>query len=259
MGGESFLISQIIDKQKSSYLFPAIRREYLKQIEQRKISHKWNGNIHPSSLSFSMCPWKYFQEINEYRGPKEVLDVFRTDAGVWKHKHLQYLLTIIPNLLYDSPNIHKDLKNKLKEKWPEIPIWDEEFKLSGYCDAVIRKQNNPVPIEIKSTFSESDQWTKRFKDYEPHKTQVCIYAWKMNKDKYYDKEIKELGLIYYNISQPIGSQDAEYEYYFEFNNELKEKTTLLLEHLHKERLNYINSIESSCTYPSCREHSKWQL
>ena len=86
-----------------------------------------------------------------------------------------------------------------------------------------------------------------------HKGQVCVYAYLVNRLKYYTKPIRKIGIAYLNLTR-FGEISGEKEFYYDFDKELEEKTGLLIHHLALERRAFLDRRDTECSYPLCRQH-----
>lgn len=241
---------------KRSFFWSVIRKTRTKEAERRKTSFKWEGKIYPSSppLKFTMCPHKYFQDIEKPR-VFELEGIYRMEAGTYKHSELQACL-LQSGGLYDKPqNLSSALEAKLLKNWPEVPFLLEPLGLSGRLDGVLKIQDRPVVLEFKTTSKAEKTWAELSAKAE-HKCQIAIYMYVLNKLKYYDKPIEKGILAYLNMQMPVSDPDAEKEFIISYTDELEKQVELLLEHLQLEKDQYLLKVPSSCTYPACWEHRK---
>lgn len=250
------LLKQLLSDQEKTF-WTALRMQRAKEIEERKVSHKWDGKFHPSSLQWNMCPHSFVRELETFNYHDTVASEYMDD-GTYKHKQIQDVL-LRTNLLYPKPqNLTKKQEQKLKKHWPEVPIEDLELNISGKVDGVIKLDGNPVIIDIKTVQATDKNWEKRYPP-EKHKTQLCCYALVMNRNKIYNVPIRKVGLMYINLCMSPRDKNREFEYYFDFTPELEEKTLKLLEELNVELIKYKKGIESNCEYSNCSKHNKTKI
>ena len=251
------ILRQLKDEE-SLVFFSNIRFNRQKRRLKERLEYSWKDRdykIYPSSLYIGMCPYKFIQEeVHKYLDLGENI-AYRAEVGKYLHLMYQNESVGIEDFLYKTPKVPKTLKKKLKDNWPEVPIYDPDLALSGRADLVLNIKNEPVLIDIKTTSQDPYMWDK----YSPpvkYKTQIFIYAYYMNKFKYYDKIIKRVGLAVVNITMPPGSEGSEKEFYYDItDNDMKEIETLLKE-VKKEKENFLGNITSFCTYTSCKAHGK---
>jgi len=138
-----------------------------------------------------------------------------------------------------------EMQSKMHDIVPEIPVYDWESGVSGRADAVLDMYGQPVVFDIKTKSVEDvrkskktneweeNLWAEAVKKYpsEDHKIQVSVYCYLINKFKFYDKPVRKAGLGYVNLLMKAGDPNAEYEVYFDFDEEMEKRIGLLLEHI----------------------------
>ena len=287
-------VEAILGTGNKNVFFPAIRYKRNQEILEKKLSWNWEATghkIYPSGIkSWTMCPLQFIQE-DVHIAPDFPLDsYYKMEVGTALHKMFQEKADEIERLLWEKPdfsnipcpdvlnsemlsmknfNMDKFMRDKYKQIYPEVPMFDGESGVSGRADLILNLKGEPVVFDLKTTSVldaqknkegewEVDRWAKACKAFPKleHRIQVCIYAHLINKFKYYSKPVKRCGLGYLNLLMPAGYEPAEFETYFDFTDELESKTANLLQHIGKHRLSYINKIEEKCTYPLCRVHAQ---
>ena len=254
----SFFENCLEDKEKNCVVFNELRRLRRQEIENIKDEAGWREpfKIYPSQLSFDMCPWKYFQNIN--KASNFLLQSFyKMKAGTSKHWEIQQDF-LKSKLLYEKPqNLTKEQASKLKLHWPEVPFTNDNTMISGRVDLLLNIKDMPVVIEIKTVYGDPEQYLKDIEKGklpdEKHKCQAAICAHQINALALLDKPIEKFILMYLNPRFEPGDQDAEHEFHFELKD-YQEKCDILIEHLVKERERFLSSTESKCSFPNCREH-----
>ena len=269
--------------ERDRFFFNAVRYSRDENNRKKKDNYSWAARdykFYPSSLrSLRMCPYNHVhQEV--HKAPDFPLNsVYSMELGTAVHTMLQKQALSVPGLLYQRPNfchmpiVHSmEMEAKMQEAWPEVPVFDPWSWTSGRADLVVNYYGEPVVIDIKTTSHQDvqqekdrktgeyswvfDRWEakKNSLPSEEHKLQVGIYVTLMNRLKYYDKPITKAGLCYLNLSVKPGDVYAESEHYWEINSDLQAQIEVLLWHLGQERKNYLDKVESSCSYPYCRIH-----
>jgi hypothetical protein len=269
------------------HFFNAVRFVRQKELLRRKQDWSWEKTgfkIYPTSLkSFTMCPHRFVRE-DVHKPPGYNMDALcRMEVGKSLHTMYQTEILQLPNILWELPDfscytqeVADKQKMKLEEIWPEVPILCTKSGISGRADAVLNIFGEPVVFDIKTTsvadvqkeLDKEGNWTGNWlencwQEYikqnlpsKQHEMQVFIYCHLMNKLGFYKKKIRKAALGYINLLMDSTNESAEHEVYFDFTEETEAKVELLVEHLALERYNYLEGIDSSCSYPACRAHSK---
>lgn len=256
-------------KERNNHFFSSIRfsREY--NLDQNKKNHSWanmNYKIYPSSLSsLHMCPKRFIEE-DVHKAPGFNIDlVYRMEVGTYLHRMYQDEAVKLKSLIWDKPDLstfYKDtglstssvnLHEKLQNNWPEVPVY-HPCGISGRADLILNIDNEPVVFDIKTTTKEKTLW----KDYkntlplEPHKIQVGIYIYLMNKYKYYTKKITKGSLGYVNLAMIAGEEGSEHEVMFDYTEEMEDSIGKLILELERQKIAYLSSTKVDCQYPLCR-------
>lgn len=268
----SFLTDQIRDNREKKLVFPEFRRLRKEDILREKEEYEkgitfqpgWAGRdykVYPSSISFGMCLHEFFIKMNSgtFQGIEDEKAKYRTEAGKYKHQEIQDTMKRSP-LLYTLPRIPQDLAleliPKLIKEWPEVPIRDHVTGISGKADLIMRYEDKPVLVDIKTTSLPDRQWHE-LTVAANYKTQLCVYAHFMNQYGYYPDPIERVGIAFYNLSGELGDTGAEREVYFKFDTTLQDKTKWMLEEIAKIRDQYMKGGKpDKCVYKKCRTHGK---
>jgi hypothetical protein len=255
-------------KNRNNYFFSAVNSVRQKDLRKKNLEYSWkdiNYKIYPSGIpSFNICPYEFIRGL-ETAPIFSIESYYKMEVGTYLHKMYQTESLKAEDLLWEFPDLstflrlhpnHMEINSKLVDNWPEVPVFDPDSGISGRADLVLNF-DSPVVFDIKTTSLDLYRWnTNKSKlPGEPHRVQVSIYCYLMNKYKYYSKPIKKAGLGYVNLLIPSGDSGSELEVYFDYDEEMEFKTGLLIEHLGIERKRYIDNIESQCTYPLCKNHS----
>jgi len=253
---DSFYKGLLKNKETPNYFFSAIQKERFKQDEERKLSYKWTGRLAPSSLSFSMCPYKFIREEVHKREVATSENRQKMELGKALHALFSEEAKRIENLLY-APNLPLDALTKSEGRYPEFAVVHSAWKISGYVDLCLNIKGKPVIADMKFPQKSEELWEAFLrnidKEIEQHLTQVCIYAEVCNDLKYFDQPIETVAILYNN---PLVSKNNIKEVYRPYTKELQEKTLLLLQHLLQEREKFFATIDSTCKYPLCHKHGK---
>lgn len=247
----------------NSKFFSAVRISKMRQQHVKTRQYSWEAfgyKVYPSSLtSLTMCP-KRFVEEDVHVPPNFSEDaIYRMAAGQYFHKLYQdAALVISSEVLWESPNVVDELKQKLRDNWPEVPMVDVESGISGRADLVLDIDDSPVPFELKTTSVDVDRWKEGYTDKLPpsnHELQCGLYCHLMNKNKYYAKPITKFGFGYVNLLMVPGSPGSEFEVYRDYTQELDDKIGSLISHIARHRTAYMNNKTLlDCEYPNCRLH-----
>lgn len=265
-----FFKSQLLDKEKKSIVFSELRRLRRLEIEEKKNDPSWRERdykLYPSGgYQLSCCPWYEIQHMDEPR-TFQLENWYKMKAGTAKHKEIQDDL-LKSNLLYFPDGTHpglylgngymrQEIRADIEKQWPEVPYRCPKSGFSMRVDGVLKIDDHPAVIEIKTTSVPPDKWEEYKQKYLPdkkHFSQVLICTNRLNLSKLYSKPIKQFGLVYLNLMMPIGDQSGEIEFWFPYSEELKQQSNLLIANFTKERKMYIENRESSCSYSNCYRH-----
>ena len=290
-----FLKKQI--KEKENVFFGAISFKRAVENRQKKNNYSWETNsykFYPSSIkSLTMCPKQYVEE-EVHKAPNfELPNIYKMEIGKVVHEMYQewatdldkeFVTQVIEDIssdfiealdryirimykreaenckiLWERPRLLDEAtEKKLGSSWPEIPLFDEESGFSLRTDLVLKVDNEPVILDLKTTSVDSGQWLDGYTDKLPdqaHLIQVRIYRYLLNKHKYYDKPIKKVGLGYINLLMKHGTENQEYEVYKDFGEELDTEIEDLITHLSIQRNSWMaTKTTKECCYKRCRVH-----
>lgn len=244
--------------------FSAIKQEFSRQLDERKMGYTWESTgygLWPSTHIYSLgqCPRETIQ-VKVHEAPSFGIDTKYSFAyGSALHHVYQDAARSAAGLLYKAPHMPEELISKANWIFPEVPVRDPASGLSGQADLVLSLDNEPVPMELKTTASDPTKWLedRKKKPNSNHKVQVALYAHIMNREGYYDKKIKKCGTGYINFlhGRP-GYFENEHEVYFDFTNEMDEKCGELLKQLAFHRDAYMAGEDIPCEYEYCNRHKK---
>lgn len=257
---KKFLIRQIKDRNNKFFSnIRLLRESNLKESRDRYSWSSYNHKLYPSSFrSFYMCPKRFIEE-DVHKAPSFTIDqVYKMEIGTALHKMYQSEILHSKTILWNLPNIPENLKKKLDDNWPEVPVFDSESGISGRADVVLNVNNEIVVFDIKTTSVDKDRWESYKLDKLPsqaHLVQVSIYIYLMNKYKYYEKKIKKGALGYVNIAMTPGEENSEFEYYFDYTDEIESMVENLISSLKIHRDAYLKNCKVDCTYKYCGVHN----
>ena len=257
------LIRQI--KDRNNKFFSALRAYREKEILSDRESYSWKKysyKIYPSSLrSLNMCPKKFIEE-DVHRPPSfDVDQVYKMEVGTALHKMYQSEVLLFQNILWEKPSLQDELLiKKLELNWPEVPVWDPQSGISGRADLVLNLNNEVVIFDLKTTSVDRDKWDQYKKERLPspsHIAQVAIYIYLINKYNYYSKKVKKGAIGYVNIAMAPGEIGSEYEYYFDYTEDMNTVVEELVHNLIRHRDAYLqNNSCLECTYKYCNVHNR---
>ena len=265
---KKFLIRQI--KDRNNKFFSSIRTIREADLKRSRETYTWasyNHKLYPSSFrSFSMCPKRFIEE-DVHKPPMFTIDqAYKMEIGTALHRMYQTEVLKHDSILWTKPVFTShpnelELIKKIEHNWPEVPVYDPESGISGRADAVLNLENEIVVFDIKTTSVPKDNWDTYKSNRLPgaaHIVQVCTYIYLMNKYSYYHKKIKKGGLGYVNIAMSPGEEGSEFEYYFDYTDEMEENIRLLIEALAKHRSMFLQDKNIDCFYKNCGVHNDKQ-
>lgn len=247
----------------------------MKSIEVSKQEYEWGEpdyKIYPSgftSKTFELCPAEHIVSLENWGGIAQLAGVYKVRRGSAVHEEYQNEL-LESDKLYPKPENIADerMKQKLEDKWPEVPFHDHETGISGSVDLVMTWKKAPCLIEIKSTSIDPTRWEEyksKSLPSEHHLIQFGIYYWELLKLGYY-AEIPRGVLVYNNLLFPPGDEKGELELLIPPDYELKKYPGIKLIDLAEDlilnlqdcRNQYIQNGKDGvvCHYGRCRKHKK---
>lgn len=258
-----FLKSQVTDQIKGSIFFSQIRKARLAEIEKKRSEYEWGAplyKIYPSGLKFTMCPVEFVRGLEKFSGIEDIGSQYKVKRGSAVHAELQEDMLTMPGL-FAKERLHlpdDEQRAKLDLMWPEVPFWDKASGISGRLDGLL-DYNGPVPLEIKSTSVDPKKWEEHIEKNLPNSQHICqgaVYCYELSHLGYVDRPITRFVLAYINLLYMPGTQLAEKEFVIEYNQELAERTKLLIDHLTLARQAYIIGEQINCDYPGCWTHGR---
>jgi hypothetical protein len=277
----TIILKNVLSDRNSGFFFNALKMHQLKVEQEKTKNYKWDGKIHPSSLSFDMCMEEFLDKLDNHE-EWQLHSLNRASGGEGKHWELQQQAMAHPSLLWPKPeNVPEDMKDKVEKAWPEVPFLIKflhklRLMLSGRVDLLITIREEPVVLDIKTTSVDPKQWPQRLEDYtkwlaagfdgmpkttqtlylRKYFTQVCVYIYGLNASGYYTKKIKKGGLAFLNMLMLNGSVGSRQEFYWDYTDAIERRVYKLL----RWAAVYISAKERGkmlpCKFPDCYIHGE---
>lgn len=252
------VISQMV---KADPLTAEYYRLLGKEMSDDKANFDWRARgckIYPSTLTFTMCPYEFMQNIHIYSGIEDIKGKERTESGKAVHWMIQRRMAASPKFYRGPLCLPTDVAQELSTKFEdgELPLRCLRTGISGKADLPPFKKSNGkwLLVDIKSTSMRPEEWIKLKTINAKYRTQLSIYATIFNRDHYFPFEVNEIGIWYYNLSKDCADPAKFKEIIEPFGLEQRTMTETLLEHLGEERRKKLEGVESSCTYEFCSKH-----
>jgi hypothetical protein len=255
---------------KGHIFFPDWREDIAREAAE-EAAEPWNGWLRPSRVKTPYCcPHTLIREIAgkqnvsdeaSQREPFSVKTKIIMDIGTAFHRAVQQRMRErMAHKLYGRPNItDPELLKELEEIWPENPGRDDVLGWTYHVDSVLKCQGEPVIIDWKSTTKDKKDWIK---DITPppinYRTQLKIYKYFINKHNYYDKPVRRVALLYFNLSMK-GEVVGEHEWSETPSLEDDLLIEEMVKHLSAHRTAFLAGADLPCTYSACPTHAELNL
>ncbi len=267
------------EKELDNLFFDEIRTSRLLKIEKKRRDYLWGPpeyRLHPSEFKYTMCPVEYVQGKVKFNGISKLEGVYWANRG--SSVHTEYQADLLR-----SPKLHPIVP---RDRSGELSFFDPESGISGRLDGLFLLDGEAIPLEIKVKATEkslkkrgtklkeyiaklqeldpeAETWpveTSGWEEFTPDKQHICqgaIYCWALTKLGMVKEPITKFILAYIHaMYDPIHSPEAEKQFVIQYDAELQEKTTILVDHLSAARQSYIAGGEMVCTYSMCWKHTR---